>query len=53
VKPRTLALRPKTSYSEATKGSFPEIKQTGCEDEHPLPSSAKINPLALELTFNR
>jgi len=42
-----------TSYSEGTKGSFPGIKQTGCEDEHTLPSSAKVTPLALELTFNR
>jgi hypothetical protein len=40
-----------TSYSDVTKGSFPRLKLTGCEDEHPLPPSAKINPPALELTF--
>ena len=53
AKPPTIALRPKTSFSEGTNSSFPQIKHTGCEDEHSLPSSAKINPLALELTFNR
>jgi hypothetical protein len=39
------------SYLMGTMASFPELKKPGCEGEHPPPSSAKINPLALELTF--
>jgi hypothetical protein len=25
-----------------TGGSFPGVKQVGCEDDHPLPSTAKV-----------